>query len=90
MAQPIFMKLGAYIMALEPVSTAYCVNPSHQSVCLYVYPLIVARQRLGKNPLIVARQRFCENVTAAMNTHATIEELLEASFPMRSVSYKGK
>jgi hypothetical protein len=35
-----------YIMAPEPISTAYFINPSHQSVCLYVYPLIVARQRL--------------------------------------------
>jgi hypothetical protein len=28
---------------------AYFINPFHQSVCLYVYPHIVARQRLGKN-----------------------------------------
>jgi hypothetical protein len=42
-------------------------------VCLYVYPPIVARQQLGKN------------VTAATNTHATIGELLNASFYMRSV-----
>jgi hypothetical protein len=67
-----------YIMAPEPVSTAYYINPSHQSVCIYVYPLIVARQRLGKK------------VTAATNTNATIEKLLDVSFSMRSVSYKGK
>jgi hypothetical protein len=71
-------------------------------VCLYVYPLIVARQRLGKNPLIiagqwlgknlriVARQRLARNVTAVMNTHATIPELLDASFSMWPVSYQGK
>jgi hypothetical protein len=35
-------------MAPEPISTVYFINPSQQSVCLYVYPLIVARQRLGK------------------------------------------
>jgi hypothetical protein len=58
-----------------PVSTVYFVNPSHQSVC--VSPT-VARQRLGKN------------VTAATNTHATIEELLDASFSMQSVSYQRK
>jgi hypothetical protein len=46
---------------------AYLINPSHQSVCLYVYPSIVARQRLSRN------------VTAATNTHATIGELLDAS-----------
>jgi hypothetical protein len=70
------MKLGMYIMASEPISAAYLINPSHQSVCLYVYPPIVARQQLGKN------------VTAA--THATIEEFLDASFSMRPVLYQKK
>jgi hypothetical protein len=53
-------------------------------------PLIVARQRLGKHPPIVARQRFGRNVTAVTNTHAVIEELLDASFSMWPVSYQGK
>jgi hypothetical protein len=49
------------------------------SVCVFVfYSSVVARQRLGKN------------VTAATNTHATIEELLNASFSMRSMSYQRK
>jgi hypothetical protein len=43
--------------------------------CLYEYPRMVVRQRLS------------ENVTAVMHTHATIEELLDASFSVRSVSY---
>jgi hypothetical protein len=60
MAEPIFMILGMYTTAPESISTAYFVSPSHQSVCLYVYPLIILRQRLSKN------------VTAAMNTHAKI------------------
>jgi hypothetical protein len=51
------MKLGMYITAPEPISTAYFINPSHQSVCLYVYPPAVIRQWLG------------ENVTAAANAH---------------------
>jgi hypothetical protein len=41
-------------------------------------------------PPIVARQRLGRNVTAVTNTYATIEELLDASFSMRSVSYQGK
>jgi hypothetical protein len=65
-------------MAPEPISTAYFINPSHQSVCLYVNLPIVARQELGKN------------VTAATNTHATIEELFDASFSMWPVTYKMK
>jgi hypothetical protein len=82
-------------------------------VCICVFPLIVARQRLDKNPLIVARQRLDKNplivarqrlgknppivkqrvgrnVTAVTNTHASIEELLDASFSMWPVSHPGK
>jgi hypothetical protein len=70
------MKLCMYIMEPQPISTAYFINPSHQSVCLYVYPPIVIRQRLGKN------------VTAATNKNATLDKLLDESFSMRSVSYQ--
>jgi hypothetical protein len=66
------VKLGIYITASESISKAY-LSPSHQSVCSYVYLHIVARQQL------------CKNITAAMNTHATTDELLDASFAMRSV-----
>jgi predicted Ser/Thr protein kinase len=44
-------------------------------VCLYVY---------------IAGQRLRENVTAAKNTQATIEKVLEASFSMHSSSYQRK
>jgi hypothetical protein len=71
------LKLGMYIMAPEPISTAYFINPSHQSFCLYVYPPLVARQHLGKS------------FTAARNTYA-IEDLLDSSLCMRSVSYQRK
>jgi hypothetical protein len=60
----------------QPISTAYFINPSHQSVCLHVYPFIVARQRLGKN------------VTAATNTHAKIENLLDKAFSVRFMLYQ--
>jgi hypothetical protein len=78
MLEVIFVKLGMYIMAPKPISTAYLINPSHQSVCLYVYPPILDGERLSKY------------VRAATNTHETIEELLDASFSMRSLSYQGK
>jgi hypothetical protein len=48
---------GMYIMASEPISVAYLINPSHQSVCMYVYPSIVARQELGKHVLAVTNTR---------------------------------
>jgi hypothetical protein len=52
MPEPIIMKLGTYIMAPEPISMAYFINPAHQ-------PLI-ARQQLGKNnKRIAARIIFC-------------------------------
>jgi hypothetical protein len=75
-------------MAPEPISTAYIINSSSNSVCLYLYPLIVVKQRFGKNPTTVARQRLGKTVTAATNTHAKIEELLEVSLSMRSVTYQ--
>jgi hypothetical protein len=58
--------------------------------CLCVYPLVIARQRLGKNAPIVTRQRLGRTVAAVSNTHATTEELLDASFLLRPVSYQGK
>jgi hypothetical protein len=58
-------------------------------VCVSAYSPIVARQRLGRNPPIAALQRLGRNVTAVTNTHATIEELLDASFSTW-LSYHGK
>jgi hypothetical protein len=60
------------------------------SMCLYMYPSNVVRQRLSKNPLIVDRQRLGGNFTAVTNTYATIEELMNASFSMRPEWYLGK
>jgi hypothetical protein len=59
------MKLGMYeyMKAPEPIAAAYFINPSHQSVSLYVNPLRVATQRLGKN------------YTLATNTKSTVEQL---------------
>jgi hypothetical protein len=78
MRSPCYLCCYVYIMASDPISTAYFIYPSRRSVCLYVYPLNFARQRLGKN------------VTVATNTHLTIEKLLDASFSMLSLSYQGK
>jgi hypothetical protein len=64
MPEPVFRKLGIDIMATEPISLAYFLNPSHQSVCLYINSLIIARQGLSKN------------ITGATSTHPTVEELL--------------
>jgi hypothetical protein len=36
MPKPIFMKVGIYIMVPDPISTAYFINPSHQSMCMCI------------------------------------------------------
>jgi hypothetical protein len=59
-------------------------------VCVCVSSPITARQQLDKSPLIVARQRLGRNVTDVTNTQATIEELLNASYSMWPVPYQGK
>jgi hypothetical protein len=41
-------------------------------------------------PLIVARQRLGRNVTAGTSTLATVEKLLDESFSMWPVSFQGK
>jgi hypothetical protein len=66
-----------YIITPEAISLVYFINPSRQSVCLYVYVINVARQRLSKN------------ITAAKNTHSKIE-LLDAPFSMQSMSHQRK
>jgi hypothetical protein len=40
------------------------------------------------SPPMVARKRPGKNVTAATKTQATVEELLDLSFSMRSVPYQ--
>jgi hypothetical protein len=69
---------GMYIMAPELILIEYLINPFSQSVCLYIYFFMAARQLLS------------ENVTAATNTYAEIEEFSDEMFSIRSVSYERK
>jgi hypothetical protein len=61
------MKLGIYIMAPEPISAAYFINPSLQSVSVCVSLL-----SLQDNDWVIrrfgARQRIGKHVAAATNT----------------------
>jgi hypothetical protein len=89
MPEPIFIKLNMYIMAPEPISTAYFINPSHHSVCLYVYTSyrceatarlsVFLRSVLGNGSV---------NTFSRLLIHSTIKELLDTSFYIRSVSYQ--
>jgi hypothetical protein len=59
------MKLGGmYIMAPEPISTVYFINPSDQSVSIRLSPVFVDRQRLGRQVPVATkncwRRRFYE------------------------------
>jgi hypothetical protein len=56
--------LVMYITTRKPISTAFFMNPSHQSVCLYVHLPIVATQWLD------------ENVPVATNTQAIRERVV--------------
>jgi hypothetical protein len=72
MPEPVFMKLRMYIMAPKPISTAYLINCSHQSV--FVYPLLLL---LG-NSLV--------NTFPWLWIHAAIEQLLDSWLSMQSMS----
>jgi hypothetical protein len=76
MAEPIFMKVGVYIMAPDSISTVHFIKPIHQSVCLCVYLPVVARHWQSKN------------ITLTTNTHATTEEMLGTLFSVQSMSYQ--
>jgi hypothetical protein len=90
-AWPIYMKLGVYIMATEPISTAYVINSSHQSVSLYMHPSYrcKAMGRLSASVLSLLGNGSV-NTFPQQRIHATIEELLDAPFSLRSVSFKGE
>jgi hypothetical protein len=66
--QSVFIKLGVCIMAPKPISTADFINPSHQSVCLCVYPYLL----LLSSDLV--------NTFPWKERQATVEEWLEALF----------
>jgi hypothetical protein len=50
----------SYVMAPEPISAPYIRKPSHQSVCLYVYPrkLLQGNEHIPNNRGIVGRVDF--------------------------------
>jgi hypothetical protein len=75
-------------MASEPISATYFINPSHQSVCLYVYPLIVARQRFGKHVPVTTNtpnnRRIVGGIFYAVRV-VSKESLLVSVFPSTGV-----
>jgi hypothetical protein len=59
MAEPIFMKFRMYIIAPGPISTAYFINTSHQSVSLYrCYKNFTGNEYRRNNRRIVRRVIF--------------------------------
>jgi hypothetical protein len=83
-----------------PLSTFKCLNQSLWSLVCTSWHMSHFSSVLYKSLLsacvsvcvshIVATQRLSEKFTAVTNTHATIEDLLDVSSYMRSVSYQGK
>jgi hypothetical protein len=63
------MKLGTYIMTHEPISAAYFINSSHQSVSVCVSLILLLDKGLVKCiPPFIARQRLDKHVPTATNT----------------------
>jgi hypothetical protein len=76
MPEPVFVKTGTYIIAREPISTVYSINPCSHSACLCVFFLA-----LLFNGSV--------NTFSWQRIHGTTKELLDASFAVRAVSYQG-
>jgi hypothetical protein len=68
MPEPMLMKLGMYIIATEPISTAYFINPSYR--CKATTQLVVSFLSVLGNGSV--------NTFPRQQKHATVEELLEA------------
>jgi hypothetical protein len=51
-------------------------------------PQLVKAGIVEPEETVVARQRLGNHFPAATNTHATVEELMDVVFSMRSVSYQ--
>jgi hypothetical protein len=65
------MNLGKYIMAPEPNSTAYFINPSPQSVSVCVSLLsLLGNGSVKCIPPFIARQRLGKHFPAARNTRS--------------------
>jgi hypothetical protein len=66
-----------YITGPEPISTAYFINPSHQNVCLHVYPLPL----LGNGSI---------DTFTRQPIHATIEDCRRRRFLYGPCRMKGE
>jgi hypothetical protein len=70
MPESVFMKLGMYIMTPEPISAAYFINPSHQSVCLCVFLVkLLGKDLIKCIPPLIAMQWLGKHIPMATNTH---------------------
>jgi hypothetical protein len=66
------------MMAPDPISMAYFINPSDQSVCLYISLLsFIGKGSIKCIPTFIARQRLVNKFPRQL-IDTTIEELLDA------------
>jgi hypothetical protein len=49
------MKHGLFFTDSESITAAYYISLFRESLCLYVYPSFVVRQRLGNNFAVVTK-----------------------------------
>jgi hypothetical protein len=76
MAEPFFMKLSMYIMALEPILSAYFINPSHQSCMSMCIPLLLLGNESVK---YLGNEYTCNNKRIV--EHVISREVGDSFFP---------
>jgi hypothetical protein len=87
MPELIFMKLDMYIMATEPISVAYFINFSHQSV----YPSYQCKAMTYLSvSLYLMLGNGSVNMFPQQRIHATVKELFDASFLCGLCPIKGE
>jgi hypothetical protein len=74
--EPIFMKLGIYIMAPEPVSAAHFINPSSQSVsvCVSLFPCYATdrKTRSRGKEYMQQQKNFWRRVSVGLSLYSPI------------------
>jgi hypothetical protein len=68
-----------YIIAPEPISTAYFINPFHQSVCLYVYPALSLLGNGSTDTFLLQRNKY-RRTTGKVMPNCAVEPTLSHIF----------
>jgi hypothetical protein len=87
MFETIFMKLGMCVMAPEPISTAYFINPSHQSVRLCIPLSLLGNGSVNTFP---RQRRIVDVVLYAVHVASKESRRISSSQNLFSLSLQRK